>query len=713
MAGKLTKLALLTAGLFLSSDVRAEFECVALAGSVVVNLEFQNSATCPDISSKQEGTSLCELVRYGDFVCVGASGSASGGPWRYTGAVYEEEEPEEPEEPTNPTSDIKDAASVVTNFNNDFLADGLSNFTAKMAEALDVVTENQRTQQVYHYWTRDKLNEVDHSSDIINSTTGRTEVRLNQLDNRVENFVTLSLADNEKQLLEHEETQTKIDELDTKVDESIIPDLAVIKNSSDNAQYWSLYANGNASEANYYAQQANNAAQEAASWSVEAAHNASSAASNTNDILVKLWEMSEGGDDGSGGGSSQTNDILTSIKTDANNNTNRVVDAVNNSTALNTLNIELQGTNSRLDSLNSAIGYNHSGLSNQLGQQLNSIKLAIENSGGSVGDTVTHDKLDTLTVEASTTKNNTATANTILNQIYGAIGAGDSVAHTKLDAISAKVGVLNESVIDAALNTTQAVTASGDALTSAVADSTDQLTAKLDELKAAIESGSGTGGGTGDTITHSKLDTLISKSTTLNENVVDSALNTQQAITASGQGITAAVDGLGAKLDGIQDAIENGSGLGGDTVTHGKLDSLTGSVDDLGQQLEGIGESLDGLSDVMQPGTGQNSGPTLCTGQDCWKQKSWVQSSFPDGVQGLWDERKDAFDRSAMKGYLDSFVPSLQAGAIDPFQLCFNLGFYNYGCHSFSIPDYVIAFLRLVILISAGFYCQRLVFGGA
>jgi len=678
MAGKLTKLALLTAGLFLSSAVRAEFECVALAGSVVANLDFENSSDCPDISAKQEGTSLCELVRYGDFVCVGASGSASGGPWRYTGAVYEEEEPEEPEEPTNPTSDIKDAPTVVTNFNNDFLADGLYNFTGKMAEALDVVTENQRTQHVYNYWTRDKLNEVDRTSDIINSTTGRTEVRLNQLDNRVSNFVTLSLADNEKQLLEHEETQTKIDELDTKVDESIIPDLAVIKNSSDNAQYWSLYANGNASEANYYAQQANNAAQEAASWSVEAAHNASNAASNTNDILVKLFEMSEGGDDGSGGGSSQTNDILTSIKADANNNTNRIVDAVNNpSHALTTQN-NLGMISTQLDGLSSSMNGNSSNLSAQLSYQLNQIKTAVENSSGgsgSSGDTVTHDKLDSLTAEASAIKSNTTSANTVLNQIYGAIGAGDSVAHNKLDSISNLVGVLNESVIDAASGINEAIGSSSDDQISASEDMTGQLVAKLDELKAAMQNGSGSGG-TGDTLTHEKLDVLIEKTTSINENVVDAALNTQQAITASGEGITASVDALGDKL-------------------------------------EGIGESLDGLSDVMQPGTGQNNGPTLCTGQDCWKQKSWVQSSFPDGVQGLWEDRKDAFDRSAMKGYLDSFVPSLQAGAIDPFQLCFNLGFYNYGCHSFSIPDYVIAFLRLVILISAGFYCQRLVFGGA
>lgn len=202
-------------------------------------------------------------------------------------------------------------------------------------------------------------------------------------------------------------------------------------------------------------------------------------------------------------------------------------------------------------------------------------------------------------------------------------------------------------------------------------DTSDQL----DGIKTAIES-SGGGAGDDDTETNQKLQQVIENTSLINDNLVTNGMNNEHATQQAGQHVTDAVNGLGEKLDDI-------------------------------------GESIDGLSDPFAPGTGQKSGPSKCTGEGCWKQASWIDSDYPDGVAGIWEERKVAFGGSAMKGYLDSFAPNLQGGTVAPLQLCFDTGLANFGCHDFSIPAYVIAFIRLCILISAGFYCQRLVFGGA
>ncbi|MGY5797216.1 hypothetical protein [Rheinheimera faecalis] len=163
------------------------------------------------------------------------------------------------------------------------------------------------------------------------------------------------------------------------------------------------------------------------------------------------------------------------------------------------------------------------------------------------------------------------------------------------------------------------------------------------------------------------------------------------------------------KLSAINETLQNGVGGGShdDTETNQKLDGL-------GEKLDGIGQGIDDISNALKPGSGQKNGPSTCEGKDCWKAASWIESSYPDGVAGLWAERKDAFDRSGMKQYLNSLIPQIGGnGGLKPFELCFDMGFAHYGCHSFTIPPYVIAFIRVCFLIATGFYCQRLVFGGA
>ncbi len=114
MAGKLTQLALLTAGLFLSTSVHAEFECLALAGSLEDFLTIPKSSNsgCPDTYRRTVGGSECILEKYfgssGDaFLCSQFDTYFIGGPYRYTGSAHNPD-PQEPEPQPSLNVDVPD-----------------------------------------------------------------------------------------------------------------------------------------------------------------------------------------------------------------------------------------------------------------------------------------------------------------------------------------------------------------------------------------------------------------------------------------------------------------------------------------------------------------------------------------------------------------------------------------------------------------------------
>jgi hypothetical protein len=158
---------------------------------------------------------------------------------------------------------------------------------------------------------------------------------------------------------------------------------------------------------------------------------------------------------------------------------------------------------------------------------------------------------------------------------------------------------------------------------------------------------------------------------------------------------------LGEKLDAINSTLSNGSGGGSDDDT------------ETNQKLDGIGQGIQEISDALKAGSGQNTGPTLCTGDDCYKGKSWVTPKYPEGITSIYEDHKAKFQDSTIHEYMKGFVPQLSGAAPNSWEFCINFdGMANLGCHTVELPPYVISFVRLIILISAGFLCRRLIFGG-
>ncbi|MBL4607947.1 MAG: hypothetical protein JKY01_08990 [Pseudomonadales bacterium] len=86
-------------------------------------------------------------------------------------------------------------------------------------------------------------------------------------------------------------------------------------------------------------------------------------------------------------------------------------------------------------------------------------------------------------------------------------------------------------------------------------------------------------------------------------------------------------------------------------------------------------------------------------------------TNYPNGVTKLWEDQKLSFEEQPVLDVLDLSLPS--TGSSLSYEFCFNLASeMNYGCKTMTIADYVLAFIRLCIIITAAWTCRALIFGG-
>lgn len=141
-----------------------------------------------------------------------------------------------------------------------------------------------------------------------------------------------------------------------------------------------------------------------------------------------------------------------------------------------------------------------------------------------------------------------------------------------------------------------------------------------------------------------------------------------------------------------------------------KIGQTNSKLDGIGEQLDGQGKSLKGIADGIEDAFGDEGSPDgkcegECTG-------SWYESAYPDGIVGIWEEHKQAFDQTPAFQFLNQFKVT-PSGSQPDWSLCFNLGpMGDFGCDSIAVPDFVWNFIKICILITAAFLCRALIFGG-
>lgn len=152
------------------------------------------------------------------------------------------------------------------------------------------------------------------------------------------------------------------------------------------------------------------------------------------------------------------------------------------------------------------------------------------------------------------------------------------------------------------------------------------------------------------------------------------------------------------------------------------IDSKLGNIE--GLLADGINVNVsgggagpgDGNGDLPGDGEGENEGENppetgILKDSPSEGRSSWYESIYEDGAKTVWDKHAQSFEQSEFKQYLTNFIPQVGGNLAFP-QFCLDVGLFNFGCHQVEIPPHVIAFIRLVILITAGFAVRRIIFGG-
>ncbi|PAJ71880.1 hypothetical protein CJF42_24295 [Pseudoalteromonas sp. NBT06-2] len=185
--------------------------------------------------------------------------------------------------------------------------------------------------------------------------------------------------------------------------------------------------------------------------------------------------------------------------------------------------------------------------------------------------------------------------------------------------------------------------------------------------------------------------------------------------------------------DGITDTKDTVQGLNelkqGQKEGNAKLNEISQGIDGLGKKQ---GEANKLLKDLKSNSKASNellstiSENTFST-QDQLKKmnetnienafdpsqsNSFYEREYTNGVKGIWTDKAEAFKQTEFVTFLNQFNPSIQSAAPD-FSMCFDLGFVNFGCVALPLPTTtVMAFIKIVILISAAFLCRYIIFGG-
>lgn len=134
---------------------------------------------------------------------------------------------------------------------------------------------------------------------------------------------------------------------------------------------------------------------------------------------------------------------------------------------------------------------------------------------------------------------------------------------------------------------------------------------------------------------------------------------------------------------------------------------------DLLDSLSGINSSIDNLN----IGTGNDVNndlivsPSINDYEPTEGLEGFYDSEYPNGFSDVWSHNELAFNNTAFVSSLDDWKLTL-VGTIPIFEFCFDFGFADFGCYNMTIPDYVFAFMKAVLLFSCAIFCRRIVFGG-
>lgn len=141
--------------------------------------------------------------------------------------------------------------------------------------------------------------------------------------------------------------------------------------------------------------------------------------------------------------------------------------------------------------------------------------------------------------------------------------------------------------------------------------------------------------------------------------------------------------------------------------------------------LKMVSDAVKGLADSGLGGGGGGSSDGVCdTEGNCSTDietktkpsdglEGFWESEYENGLQGVMDEKLIDIKNTQFFGFLDQFNPSVSGGTATNYNMCFHIGSVaDFGCQKFEIDPRTFPAIKIFILVSAGFLCRRILFGG-
>ncbi len=86
---------------------------------------------------------------------------------------------------------------------------------------------------------------------------------------------------------------------------------------------------------------------------------------------------------------------------------------------------------------------------------------------------------------------------------------------------------------------------------------------------------------------------------------------------------------------------------------------------------------------------------------------------YPNGLEGVWDQKKAQLTASPLLNLLSGLMPSVASSGTCPTMVVpLDVGIADFGSHDFAPPCWIWDFGRVVIIVSALLLARRLIFGG-
>jgi hypothetical protein len=88
---------------------------------------------------------------------------------------------------------------------------------------------------------------------------------------------------------------------------------------------------------------------------------------------------------------------------------------------------------------------------------------------------------------------------------------------------------------------------------------------------------------------------------------------------------------------------------------------------------------------------------------------SWYTSKYPSGLHGVWDTRTAALMASPLGAAIHNMAVPVGSGSEPSWSFTLWGGM---GTHTLSLPSWIWAAVKAIMLLSAAFVCRRIIFGG-